>query len=265
MSGNEAALGIDLGYCPLHRKAMSEARDRGIRMATRPVVPVRSEQSAKTDNLILIPVDPGTAPSAAVEQGSVNSIGFALVVVYMAKTVNAALASRDRALFLVEFRATTAPDVTTEFESVITSTFSAGDAPIVFTSSLGGRSWEIALTPSVNLRPRDSVSPVWLVLVSGILCSIIAAVFHRRGERATRRLTEEIALRCAQKKSAAEDNRALVEGVNDGVLGLSADVHVSLMNVHARRRSGLPWEVIDRPFDSVMRETGTTAINIFDA
>ena len=141
----------------------------------------------------------------------------------------------------------------------------AAGAPVVFNSNLGGRSWEIALTPSVELIPTYTASSFWLVLVIGILASVTAAAFHRRAGRETKRLTKEIALRCAQAKSADDDNRALLEGVRDGVIGLSADDHVLFINGHARRMLGLSDEVIDRPFDAVMKEAGITLIDILNA
>ena len=87
------------------------------------------------------------------EQDSANLKGFALVVVDMAKAINAALASRDKELFLAGFKATKPADASAAFELGPTGDFVAAGAPIVFNSNLGGRSWEIALTPSVKLIP----------------------------------------------------------------------------------------------------------------
>ena len=212
-----------------------------------------------------MPVYGGSAPSASMEQDSADLKGFALVVVDMAKAINAALASRDKELFLAGFKATKPADASAAFELGATGDFVAAGAPNVFNSNLGGWSWEIALTPSVKLIPTYTASSLWLVLVIGILVSITAAAFHRRAGRETKRLTEEIALRCAHAKSADDDNRALLKAFATALSDCpQMSKCCSSMATHVECWGCLTKLSIAR-LTQVMKEAGITSIDIFNA
>ena len=264
VGGNAPVLGFDLGSTEAQLKAMSEALDRGVRTVTTPVVHARSASSGQASIAVLKPVYRGTALPESVEQRRANLRGFALVVIDMAETVETTLKALEKGLFLVELKDTTRPDAITVFESSTAGEFEASDTPIVSHFELSGRAWRIELTPSANLTRNYGGILFWLVLMLGVLVSATAAVFLRGAQRETERVTAEMTRKCDQAQSAAANARDLLEGVREGVIGLSADEHVLFINGPARRALGLYQEVLDRPFRLVMTEVGADGIQAFE-
>lgn len=180
-SGNEAALGFDLGSNPSRHAALREARDSGNPVATQRIILVQ-EVANQYGFMVFIPVYQTGSMTTTVRQRRQALAGFALGVFRVDDLVNGAwnqaglqpLSGEDRLLFFDR----SAPEGTQALSTLGNSESGAVDpGQLAFTGSLsiGGRVWEATVT-----SPRQSVLTIWQpwsALMAGLSLTIIVLAY----------------------------------------------------------------------------------------
>ena len=215
-SGNETALGFDLGSNPSRYAALREARDSGNPVATQRIVLVQ-EVANQFGFLVFIPVYQTGSVTTTVQQRRQALAGFALGVFRVDDLVNGAwnkaglqpLSGEDRLLLFDR----SAPEGAQALSTLGNSETGAVDpGPLAFTDSLtiGGRVWEATVT-----SPRQSVLTIWQpwsALMAGLSLTVIVLAYlllAMQRESRTQLMVEQ------RTRELSETNQQLEEEVVD--------------------------------------------------
>ena len=221
-TGNEAALGYDVGSSPIRYAALTRARDTGLPSATS-----RLELVQDTDGfgiLVFLPVYRKDADTRSVKARRENLVGFALGV-FQIHDVLTAVAKRLDAppshLRLVDKTAQTDEQFLAGLhisESGLLPEPESRVVPELMVTQnidIGGRIWSLEIWPTQDHVAAERPWTAWLTLVGGMLFSSLLGAFlltiTGRAE-ATERLVERrtVELRGAQER-AEQASRAKSE------------------------------------------------------
>lgn len=240
-AGNETALGFDLGSEPTRLEAMERARDTGKITAT-PRITLVQETGVQSGVLLFRPVYRRGAPRNTVSERRAGLAGFALGVFRVGEIVKAAEREREAVddfsdMNLCIYDLSAPPP-----RQKLFSCGPAPDTPAPLLKTLhaaerldiGGRQWQIVVTPMGGILPLSFSAIAMLVLaaglaMTGLLVAYMKAVVGR--SEAVRR-----------EKERAETYLDLAGAI---IVALDAEGRITLINRKGCEILGLP--AVDLP------------------
>lgn len=183
-SGNEIALGYDLGSDPARRDMLDRARDSGRPAASAPLTFVQ-ENAGQRGVLVARPLYRRQASLATVAQRRENLIGFVVMALRMGDMVTNALAPEDSNGFLVALEDLSAsePNRTLLPSQLLNDSGHSRDElrpghawtdnPIEFAD----RHWSLRLTPTTAAVARQRSLVAWAILIGGMMFTSLLGAF----------------------------------------------------------------------------------------
>ncbi|MCA9057733.1 MAG: CHASE domain-containing protein [Planctomycetaceae bacterium] len=205
LRGNEHALGIDLGSCPIRRQAIERARDTGLPTATAPVVLARAEQSvpalpsgdARADEasepnpgdslgvLLFVPIYRNDQPTETIEQRRENLVGFALGVTRIPDLIRSAFsesASSEMALQVRDRDGVLICEIGRQPSGTSTSSSFTQTADC----SIGGTNWSLNFTSLPTwVRAQRGNTAGFLAFGGALVVLLVFTVLQSITRRAT--------------------------------------------------------------------------------
>lgn len=207
LSGNEPALGFDLGSEEKRRLALERARDTGLAAATPPIRLVQ-EPASQLGFLVLLPVYAGRVSS--VEERRAKLRGVAVAVYRIGDLVDASLRTAVRRGLGV-----TVTDA--ESGQAIYRRVSERPSGLQWDTTLdvAGRTWALRVEPSVEFLGSRSLWQAWASLAAGTVITVLLATYlwshgRRTAELAASNLALQLEVGIRQHAEAQADtaNRA---------------------------------------------------------
>ncbi len=255
-TGNEAALGFDLGCNPVRREALSLCRDTGKVIATPPIRLVQ-ETGHELGLLVFIPVYRRNAVTHSVESRRENLKGFYLVVIRLSDFLDRILLhyqSSEIDIYVFD-QSLRYGNSLLYFRSLAgkkkkTTGVRREDelkAGIHFLASyrIGGREWSIIVTPTPPVTaPRRTWRP-WVALIVVVVITSLITVYlvqiQKGAETARQHLRKQATARESLEKEIALREQA------EGLLTASRERYRKLfeeapmMYVITRNENGVPF------------------------
>jgi PAS domain S-box-containing protein len=261
LSGNQAALGYDLGSNPARLAAIEAARDSGESRATEPITLVQETQS-QAGFLIYMPVYGKGLPTRDVSQRRRAFRGVVLGVFRTGDLIAAALSDRPHQGLVGTFQ-----DKASSWDKGPLYIWGDGPAsdssagwpplptrllltrvPVIHQQlTMAGRTWDLQLQPSSAFIARNLQKSAWFILggglaLSGLLASLFFLVYSQkeRAEEQVRDRTRAIMEGLAKLESREEDLRLLLDSTAEAIYGVDLEGRCTFCNQALLRMLGYP-------------------------
>ena len=253
-TGNEGALGLDLGSETLRRTALEQAARAETAIATDPIRLVRGAGTEK-GVLVCHPVFTETEPR--------RLRGFALLVLRLQTMLHAALekTGHDRTVVVVDLLQLFPDQEPMIIASSLAGTnlpaavaihgLPAGDASIPFFAF--GKAYVLAMAPGpafLSAYPRRSA---WLVLLVGVVATIGMAALVGVLSNNRNYLKRQIETRTARLNQSEARLRTITDSAHDAILMMTPEGAISYWNPAAERIFGYTSaEALGQPLHSFL-------------
>jgi PAS domain S-box-containing protein len=221
LSGNEAAVGFDVGSDPVRLAALERARDMGEPAVTEPVRLVQQE-TKQPGFLIFVPVYQPGMPLANVQNRRAALQGVAVGVYNAGTVVSAALQGVEPmglSLALLDRSAPAGRQLIYERDEALQEERSwkgflfPAPPKVTYNFVFAGRQWSLEALAGPAYVDRHRPISYWLVLPAGLLLSFLAtryvSTLHSRGERMERL----VARRTAELSQTKEMLRIVLDAI----------------------------------------------------
>lgn len=170
-NNNKKAMGFDVSSNPIRRKALNQARDTGLPVATGRITLVQ-EQGEQSGILLFHPIYSQISESLNSRQKNIK--GFAVGVFRVGDIVDAVVANQYRNNLIVKIFDQAAGENQQLYGPTdnMDSTFSYQES-----FEIGGRTWLIKTFPSQSYLISHDTFQAWFVLILGLLFSSVLGAF----------------------------------------------------------------------------------------
>lgn len=229
-SGNEAALGFDLGSSQTRLQALNSATDTGDATTTAQITLVQ-ETSTQSGFLFFVPIFAAGLPFETLEERQENLAGFALAVFRVGDMLEADLARLDTTGIDIQLIASTNPA-----DPGVLYSQTSGEQPATpdwaTDLAVADRTWTLAISSHSDLTGFSSWLP-WAVLVVGLLATGLLSRFLL----AIRGHADDVEKRVAERTAQLDDaNRELTHSnqeLEDFTYVVSHDLKEPLRGIEA--------------------------------
>jgi len=233
LTGNEAALGFNLGSSKTRLATLEESRDSGDTLITGPITLVQ-EQGKQSGFLIFSPIYEGR-PKGTVERQK-SLLGFALGVFRIGDLVGHAVSRIEG--FNIDSVALTIYDDTAGGESQLSYSNHTDSSAVRLLStstsiSKGGRKWRLEFTTGpAFVASHKSYLPVLLLLVANLFAFFACLYIFARGRAEGARIEHEQLLKMEQLRQVrmASELNQLIDTANAPIFGVNTRLQVNEWN-----------------------------------
>ena len=256
LSGNEAALGFDVGSDAVRLAALERARDTGEPTVTEPIELVQ-QPGKQAGFLIFVPLYKRGMPLASVQERKTALEGFALGVFQARTFVSEALRGVEPmglGLALLDRSAPAGRQLMYRWDDNLKGDRSwqtilfAAPASATYTFAFAGRHWSVEAIAGPAYMARHCPTSYWLVLPAGLLLAILATLYVGTLLSRRERMEQLVAGRTAELCQTQEMLRIVLDAIPVRVLWKNRDSVYMGCNRRFAEDAGLnsPKEVIGK-------------------
>ncbi|EPJ46629.1 MAG: hypothetical protein OFPI_33510 [Osedax symbiont Rs2] len=211
LTGNESAVGYDLGSNQARLSALQAAMDTGKAVMTAGIKLVQ-ETSSQSGVLIFYPVFKGGVVPAAIEERRRKLLGFALIVLRVGDLIDHASAKLPQQLALL----ITDKEDNQSLYGDHNTKINKHNLHFQSNLSFAQRNWEVSVTPFAGegLHPQLSA---WLTAVGALIISVLSSLHLLQLNRSHRQISLEVARQTKALRLSEQRFSLAVEGSSVGI------------------------------------------------
>ncbi|MBN2725170.1 MAG: PAS domain S-box protein [Deltaproteobacteria bacterium] len=233
-SGNELALGFDLGTEDNRKNALEHSRDTGKVIFSRPIRLVQTD-SSKTGILLFHPVYIGGKVPASLNEKRIRLKGFVVGVYLIKKFVESLIGNYLENDFCIDIK-----DVSSGFNETLLYSDKGGKnnvikrsgnlPPVTREINMGGRIWKITYYPLKSFVENQQSIFTYLVFPAGVLISLLLALIIDLVTKNKMQLEGEIKKRTQQLESERHRLITTLQSTVDGVFVTDSSGKITIAN-----------------------------------
>ena len=250
LSGNEKALGFDLGSESVRRAALEKSRDTGSPAVTERVKLVQ-ETGEQFGFLVFLPVYRKGMPTESILQRRAALEGFVLGVFRAGNVLRAVLDTTEPLGLPFDLLDLSAPEEKQLFhhwegrldaKDLLTSYLFEAPPSFLGKFDFAGREWGVKITASQAYLERLYPLAYWLILPAGFLLTFILSFYIRTVLGQKIELEHKVLDRTSELRESEERFRTIFDSVNDAIFvlnpsnGAILDVNLCMCSLYGYSR-----------------------------
>ncbi len=247
LTGNESALGFDLGSDAARRKTLIKARETRTMQATASITLVQDKNKQK-GFLIFTPVFKPSDPNSK-ETGE-RLLGFALGVFRINGLVESVIMHSEGDINLLAIRLddTTDPGNPTQLygSNPVAAKSSKPGSPWQLSSDIkfAGRKWTLTSTATPAFIAQKHDWTPWFVMITGVVLTLLLAAYLHVITNRGRLVNELVRSRTIQLQASRSRIKAILLNAVNAIITIDSGGNVTLFNPAAERMFGYPREEV---------------------